>query len=66
MDLIATLLQNQPPAPIALTLTPIPTTLTATELQSLLKAIGKDKPSPTLTVPTFTPNSRKIGDLSLR
>ena len=59
MDLIATLLQNQPPAPTAPTLTPIPTTSTATELQALPKAIVKYKPPPTLTVPTFTPNIRK-------
>ena len=59
MYLIATLLQNQPPAPIALTHTPIPTTSTATELQALLREIGKYKPYPTLTVPTFTHNKRK-------
>ena len=59
MYLIATLLQNQPPAPIAPTHTLIPTTSTATELQALLRAIGKDKLSPTLTVPTFTHNNRK-------
>ena len=48
MDLIATLLKNQPLAPTAPTLTPIPTTSTATELQALLREIGNDKPSPTL------------------
>ena len=59
MELITSLLQNQPLAPTAPTLTQIPTTSTSTEMQALLKAIGKDKPPHTLTSTTFKPNSRK-------
>ena len=59
MELIVTLLQKQPPDPTSPTLAPIPTTPTATGIQSLLKEIVKDKPFPNLTVPMFTPNSRK-------
>ena len=59
MDLITTLLQNQPPSPEAPVPSPAQTTSTPMEMQALIKAIVKEKPFPTLTFPMFTPNNRK-------
>ena len=58
IDLIVNLLKNQPPVPIAPIHSPIQTTSASTEIQALLKAIGKDKLSSTLIVPTFTHSNR--------
>ena len=59
MDLTTALLQYQNTSSAEPVPSTIPTTSIETNIQDLLKAVGKEKLSPILTVLTFTPSIRK-------